>query len=484
MPVTVRSGGCRCRGGDDSRRTRRRRCGGPAGGSGGARLGGRGTDGARGGGGADRRRQRVPGADSDTGTNVLLTVVGGADAVALVPADAAAADVGAGVRAWRPAVGARQLRRHRQPVPDRLRSRAARAGRTHPRSHAPGAGGPGGPRGDRGAAGGHGPHAGRRRRGRAATAADAGADLATMLGSASRTPCAASGGSAPCTPCCAPRACWTPAPAPCWSSWTRWPAWSATSGRSRRPARLAARRRRAPPWPVEPPAARTRSCCWSATTARATALRRHRPELRRRWGAGRLGGRRRRGRQLARARPHRPSRRRDRRRGLGRASRSSSASSPGRTRRVGATTGDVGSAGVSWCAPRAGPGRLYAAAGAVVLVRCPEAPIRAEHLERAVTDTGAAHVALLPGTGAEVATAPSRPGRGRRDARRGRRGARRRRRRSRWPARGRRRRVAPLRRRRWPGCGVARRRGRVACTPCPTRSTRSCGRLGRPPPRA
>ena len=34
-----------------------------------------------------------PVADSDTGTNVLLTVVGGADAVALVPADAAAADV-------------------------------------------------------------------------------------------------------------------------------------------------------------------------------------------------------------------------------------------------------------------------------------------------------------------------------------------------------------------------------------------------------
>ena len=34
-----------------------------------------------------------PVADSDTGTNVLLTVVGGADAVALVPADAAARDV-------------------------------------------------------------------------------------------------------------------------------------------------------------------------------------------------------------------------------------------------------------------------------------------------------------------------------------------------------------------------------------------------------
>ncbi|KQY24646.1 hypothetical protein ASD16_03790 [Cellulomonas sp. Root485] len=52
----------------------------------------------------------------------------------------------------------------------------------------------------------------------------------------------------------------------------------------------------------------------------------------------------------------------------------------------------------------------YAASGAVVVVRCPEAPVRSEHLERAVTDTGAARVVLLPGTGAEVSTVPSVPG--------------------------------------------------------------------------
>ncbi|WP_456787988.1 DAK2 domain-containing protein [Cellulomonas sp. P5_C5] len=52
----------------------------------------------------------------------------------------------------------------------------------------------------------------------------------------------------------------------------------------------------------------------------------------------------------------------------------------------------------------------YAASGAVVLVRCPEAPVRSEHLERAVTDTGAARVVLLPGTGAEVPTELSVPG--------------------------------------------------------------------------
>ncbi|NUU16449.1 DAK2 domain-containing protein [Cellulomonas humilata] len=42
----------------------------------------------------------------------------------------------------------------------------------------------------------------------------------------------------------------------------------------------------------------------------------------------------------------------------------------------------------------------YASSGAVVLVRCPEAPVRSVHLERAVTDTGATHVVLLPGSGA------------------------------------------------------------------------------------
>jgi hypothetical protein len=41
----------------------------------------------------------------------------------------------------------------------------------------------------------------------------------------------------------------------------------------------------------------------------------------------------------------------------------------------------------------------YASSGAVVLVRCPEAPVRSVHLERAVTDTGATHVVLLGGTG-------------------------------------------------------------------------------------
>ncbi len=41
----------------------------------------------------------------------------------------------------------------------------------------------------------------------------------------------------------------------------------------------------------------------------------------------------------------------------------------------------------------------YAAAGAVVLVRCAEAPVTGVHLERAVTDTGAARVVVVPGTG-------------------------------------------------------------------------------------
>lgn len=52
----------------------------------------------------------------------------------------------------------------------------------------------------------------------------------------------------------------------------------------------------------------------------------------------------------------------------------------------------------------------YAAMGAVVLVRCPEAPVRSEHLERAVTDTGAAHVVVLPGTGTDASTEPAVPG--------------------------------------------------------------------------
>lgn len=39
----------------------------------------------------------------------------------------------------------------------------------------------------------------------------------------------------------------------------------------------------------------------------------------------------------------------------------------------------------------------YAATGAVTVVQCPEAPVRPVHLERAVVDSGAAHVVLLPG---------------------------------------------------------------------------------------
>jgi len=64
--------------------------------------------------------------------------------------------------------------------------------------------------------------------------------------------------------------------------------------------------------------------------------------------------------------------------------------------------------GVVVCTAAAGLAGWYAASGAVVLVRCPEGPIRSGHLERAVTDTGATHVVLLPGTGAdrEVAETP------------------------------------------------------------------------------
>jgi len=41
----------------------------------------------------------------------------------------------------------------------------------------------------------------------------------------------------------------------------------------------------------------------------------------------------------------------------------------------------------------------FAAAGAVTVVRCPEAPVTAEHVTRAITDTGASRVLLLPGDG-------------------------------------------------------------------------------------
>jgi dihydroxyacetone kinase-like predicted kinase len=53
--------------------------------------------------------------------------------------------------------------------------------------------------------------------------------------------------------------------------------------------------------------------------------------------------------------------------------------------------------GVVACTSSASLARWYAGAGAVALVACPEAPVLARHVVRAVTDTGAASVALLPG---------------------------------------------------------------------------------------
>ncbi|MDM7853962.1 DAK2 domain-containing protein [Cellulomonas alba] len=53
--------------------------------------------------------------------------------------------------------------------------------------------------------------------------------------------------------------------------------------------------------------------------------------------------------------------------------------------------------GVVACTPSAPLARWYAGAGAVALVACPEVPVRAGHVLRAVTDTGAASVAVLPG---------------------------------------------------------------------------------------
>lgn len=44
----------------------------------------------------------------------------------------------------------------------------------------------------------------------------------------------------------------------------------------------------------------------------------------------------------------------------------------------------------------------FATAGAIAVVRCPEAPTTAEHVMRAIVDTGAAHVVLLPGAGLEA----------------------------------------------------------------------------------
>lgn len=53
--------------------------------------------------------------------------------------------------------------------------------------------------------------------------------------------------------------------------------------------------------------------------------------------------------------------------------------------------------GVVACTASAALAHWYAGAGAVALVACPEAPVRSRHLLRAVTDTGAASVAVLPG---------------------------------------------------------------------------------------
>lgn len=52
----------------------------------------------------------------------------------------------------------------------------------------------------------------------------------------------------------------------------------------------------------------------------------------------------------------------------------------------------------------------YAAAGAVVLVAVPDAPLRAEHVARAVADTGAPDVALVPGGLLDEDALAPRPG--------------------------------------------------------------------------
>ncbi|WP_426592693.1 DAK2 domain-containing protein [Cellulomonas sp. McL0617] len=58
---------------------------------------------------------------------------------------------------------------------------------------------------------------------------------------------------------------------------------------------------------------------------------------------------------------------------------------------------DDGRCGVVVCTSSPELASWYASTGAVTLVRCPEAPISRDHLERAVTDTGAVRVAVLPG---------------------------------------------------------------------------------------
>ena len=374
-----------------------------------------------------------PVADSDTGTNVLLTVVGGADAVALVPADAAAQDVARAfargallaARGNSGVIVSQYLTGFARALPERAAARDV--------AHALGGGGPRRPRGDGGAAGGHGAHAGRRRRRRGDDRGRRGRRPADDAdGRRSRRLCAPSGGSAPSTPCCARPGCWTPAPARCWSSWTPWRGRSATSGRcTSRSTGCPRRPRTTSRW--SRPAVRTRSCCWSAATTASDdgAVVDTGAELRRRMGAlgdsvAVVGGD---GWWHVHVHTDRPTA-------------AIAAAAVGRREQVlvrllaGAHAG--GSAlhdradgrerwGVVVCTAAPDLAAWYAASGAVVLVRCPEAPIRSEHLERAVTDTGAARVVLLPGTGAQVLDGAVRPGRRRRDARRGRRGAGRRR---------------------------------------------------------
>ena len=89
----------------------------------------------------------------------------------------------AGVRTRRDAVGPRQLRCHRQPVPDRVRAGAARGRGRGRRRAVPRCGGTCGPRCHAGAAGGHGPHARGHGRPQRDDRRGRGADLATMLDS-------------------------------------------------------------------------------------------------------------------------------------------------------------------------------------------------------------------------------------------------------------------------------------------------------------
>ena len=402
-------------------RTRRRRCGGPARGSGGARLGGR-RRGRR----SRRRADRIdavnvfPVADSDTGTNVLLTVVGGADAVDARPGgrgggrDVARAFARGAMRAARGNSGvivSQYLTGFARALPDAggtratSRTRLAVAARAAREATAEPQEGTVLTLADVVAA-------------RAATAADAGADLRDdARRRSSRRRCGRSVGSAPSTPCCAPRACSTPAPARCSSSWTRWPGRSATSGRctSRSTGCPTAA---AHPWPVEPTGgAYEVMLLVSDDGASDGAVVDTGAELRRRMGgARRLGGGRRRGRLVARARPHRRADRRDRRgRAWADASRSSSGSSPARTRAGRrCTTGDGRARwGVVVCTAVAGPRRAGTRPPVrSSVVRCPEAPIRvaAPRARGHGHGGGARGPAAGDGCGGRE-LAPARPGR-------------------------------------------------------------------------